>query len=437
MSLEFSKLDIQEKKKIHSKAWLILAVIGVCFLASLVVRGVVSERINNISQAQNSVEISLPKLGFGAPQIFNQIAKKNVDPTEYEYEANDIQPANVEIKVTLDPETKEVGKKEIMAFTARNTISGKIDTKSIDKDSSIYIPVKANIDPLDIKTTLIAGTQTSAFPISVETTDCCKIPDNYKILVIKGADLIALFPSVYTKNFLIEFTTKGSTSVEFLPSGKYSVSVNTNHKNIKITRSDIGLVNAGTVAIFNIRKEPYNYLEYEGFWGDKEYVSAQVPLVELLTGIDDIRLVDRSTKYALFIIVLTFALIFFFDLRRKLASNAFQYLLVGISLAMFYLLTLAVGEYTGFTISYFTATIITALLNGWYTTSMLNSRKYGIFVGASLALLYVVFYSLLKLESASFLAGTLLLYLVLSVFMYASKSMNGVAQNTDLKTNSK
>lgn len=102
--------------------------------------------------------------------------------------------------------------------------------------------------------------------------------------------------------------------------------------------------------------------------------------VAVATPADQYQLTDRATKYAILLIVLTFMSFFVLESMTSLRLHPMQYLLVGLSLVMFYLLLLALSEHIGFTAAWITAS------PGW----RVNER--GVFAGdiAGLAEQYFV-----------------------------------------------
>ncbi|MGP8846899.1 inner membrane CreD family protein, partial [Enterobacter hormaechei] len=88
--------------------------------------------------------------------------------------------------------------------------------------------------------------------------------------------------------------------------------------------------------------------------------------VAVATPADQYQLTDRATKYAILLIVLTFMSFFVLESMTSLRLHPMQYLLVGLSLVMFYLLLLALSEHIGFTAAWITASLVGALMNGVY-----------------------------------------------------------------------
>jgi len=132
----------------------------------------------------------------------------------------------------------------------------------------------------------------------------------------------------------------------------------------------------------------------------------------------------RAVHYAILFIVITFLTFFLWEHVSGLAIHPMQYLMVGLALAMFYLLLLALSEHMGFELAYAISagalvTLITAYLSG-----ALRDRKLAIGAGAGLATLYTMLYWILRSEDYSLLMGSLLLFGILAILMIATRRVD-------------
>jgi inner membrane protein len=133
---------------------------------------------------------------------------------------------------------------------------------------------------------------------------------------------------------------------------------------------------------------------------------------------------ERASKYGFLFIGLTFAAFLLVELLRRLAIHPIQYLLVGLALAMFFLLLTALSEHIDFTAAYAIATFACVGLISGYLVRVLRSARLGIAFGAALASLYGMLYALLKAEDYSLLGGSLLLFGLLAVAMIATRRVD-------------
>ncbi|WP_337016841.1 cell envelope integrity protein CreD [Leclercia sp. AS011] len=143
--------------------------------------------------------------------------------------------------------------------------------------------------------------------------------------------------------------------------------------------------------------------------------------VTVATPADQYQLTDRAIKYAILLIALTFMAFFVFETLTGLRLHPMQYLLVGLSLVLFYLVLLAMSEHVGFTPAWIIASLVGAAMNGVYLQAVLKSwKRSGIFVLALLGL-DVVMWFLLRSEDSALLLGSAVLALALFAVMYLTR----------------
>lgn len=133
---------------------------------------------------------------------------------------------------------------------------------------------------------------------------------------------------------------------------------------------------------------------------------------------------DRAIKYGLLFVALTFAAFFLFELLKRLPIHPVQYTLVGLALALFFLLLVSLSEHLQFAQSYLIASSACVLLIGFYLAHVLRSRSGGFGFALGLTLLYAVLYGLLRSENNALVLGSILLFAVLSAVMIATRKVD-------------
>lgn len=133
---------------------------------------------------------------------------------------------------------------------------------------------------------------------------------------------------------------------------------------------------------------------------------------------------ERASKYGFLFIGLSFAGCLLVELLRRLAIHPVQYLLVGLALAMFFLLLTALSEHIAFGEAYGIATAACVGLITVYLVRVLASTKLGLGFGAVLAGLYGLLYALLKAEDYSLLGGSILLFALLAAVMLGTRRVD-------------
>ena len=133
---------------------------------------------------------------------------------------------------------------------------------------------------------------------------------------------------------------------------------------------------------------------------------------------------DRAVRYGILFIVLTFSSFFLTEILRNLSIHPMQYLLVGLALAVFFLLLIALSEHIRFALAYAIAAASCVVLIGAYLCGVLGNRMHGLYFGAGFGALYAVLYGVLLSEDNALLMGTLLLFAALGTTMLATRRID-------------
>lgn len=136
---------------------------------------------------------------------------------------------------------------------------------------------------------------------------------------------------------------------------------------------------------------------------------------------------ERASKYGYLFIGLTAAAFMLIELLRRLAIHPVQYALVGLALAMFFLLRTALSEHVGFPAAYAAATAACVGLISFYLTRVLHRAALGLAFGGALAALYGILYALLQAEDHSLLGGAILLFALLAAVMVGTRRVDWYA----------
>ncbi len=133
---------------------------------------------------------------------------------------------------------------------------------------------------------------------------------------------------------------------------------------------------------------------------------------------------NRAVKYGALFVGLTLMAAFMFELLRKLRMHPIQYALVGLSIALFFLLLLALSEKMAFWQAYACAASASVLLLGVYFSAILQGWRRGVSLAAYVAVLYAALYGLLLSESNALLLGAMLLFGMLALLMIATRRVD-------------
>jgi len=133
---------------------------------------------------------------------------------------------------------------------------------------------------------------------------------------------------------------------------------------------------------------------------------------------------SRAVRYGFLFIALTLMAVFMVELFARLRLHPVQYLLVGLAIAVFFMLLIALSEKIGFIWAYASAAGASALLLASYFSAVLRSARRGLTLAGFVALLYAVLYGLLASESNALLLGALLVFAMLAALMLATRHVD-------------
>ena len=145
--------------------------------------------------------------------------------------------------------------------------------------------------------------------------------------------------------------------------------------------------------------------------------------VNLLQGVTQYQQTMRSAKYGILVILLVFIAGLAVELVGKKKINIVQYLVIGLSLVLFYALVLSFSEFMSFSVAYALAALMTIAALFGYFRGILRDRSAWLLT-ALVALAYLLSYILLQMETYALLAGTLVLFVLLVGIMYLTRNLN-------------
>lgn len=126
---------------------------------------------------------------------------------------------------------------------------------------------------------------------------------------------------------------------------------------------------------------------------------------------------ERSMKYGILIILLVFVAALLVEFLTHKSINLVQYVVIGLSLVLFYSLLLSFSEFILFGLAYLLAAVMTAGALTLYFKAILKHRS-GYMLGGFVAFVYLINYMLLQMEVYALLAGSLVLFALLCGVMY-------------------
>ncbi|MCD7899079.1 MAG: cell envelope integrity protein CreD [Bacteroides sp.] len=254
---------------------------------------------------------------------------------------------------------------------------------------------------------------------------------NGKDLGYPGVSTLIDIPQIKDKiiPYEINLHLKGSQSMFFAPIGKTTrvtmkADWGTPSFDGKFLPESHNITTEGFTAQWQVlnlnRTYPQTFLNF----GSRNDIGASTFGVNLKMPVEQYQQSMRTAKYAILIIVLTFAVIFFVEIMDKKRIHAFQYLLIGLALCLFYSLLLSLSEQMNFGMAYLMASGLTIVLISSYLGGIMRRKKPAIIMGGLLLALYAYIYVLIQLETLALLAGSLGLFIILAIIMYFSKKID-------------
>ena len=225
-------------------------------------------------------------------------------------------------------------------------------------------------------------------------------------------------------NFTISFN--GSKQVKMVPIGKTtdakmtsnwnSPNFNGNFSPISREISDNGFEANWKILHFN-RPFAQSYFEVLPELGKYAFT------VDFITPVDEYQQSERASKYGFLVIGLTFLIFFLIQSISKINIHIFQYSMIGIALIMFYTLLISITEHSSFSFAYLVAGASVIVMISLYSISILKDKKFPMFIGASLSVLYTFIYVIIQLEDYALLVGSIGLFMILAAVMYISRKI--------------
>jgi inner membrane protein len=133
---------------------------------------------------------------------------------------------------------------------------------------------------------------------------------------------------------------------------------------------------------------------------------------------------ERSIKYAVLFIGLSFITFFIFECITLHRIHPIQYAFVGLAISTFYLLLISLAEHIEFYLAYLIAVGGCSGLISFYVRYMLRSIRSSILFSAMLTGLYGLLYVIVQAEDFALLMGAVLVFMILAILMYVTRGID-------------
>lgn len=236
-----------------------------------------------------------------------------------------------------------------------------------------------------------------------------------------------LTPQDYPANFQFKLNLKGSESLNFAPLGETTEVI------LQSNWNDPGFTGSFLPAEHTINKDGFTASwkvldfnrNFPQRWKNDEYRITEADFgVKLITVADHYQKSSRAAKYGILVILFVFLSFFLNEIITKQRVHPFQYILVGFSVLVFYLLLLSISEQLGFNLAYFISAISVLIMVLLYSRTFLKTWLHA---GIQTTILFFSFgfiYVLMQLETYALLVGSIGLFVVLALTMFVTRKIN-------------
>jgi inner membrane protein len=420
-----------ERNRTIIKGFLIGFLILIMLIPAAFVHELVNERAERQQQVINEISskwageqaITGPVLMIPYKDYYRDAAGKVIETKKSIY----LLPEQLKVNGKLYPEVKHRSLYDVTLYRSATSISGSFSREPLDKlkispesilwdDCHLVIGIN---DTRGLEEELKVQWDDQAYTMEAG------LPGNS--LFESGLSTPIKLDTGKTNNFSLNLKVKGSELFYFTPVGKTTeITLSAPWKDpafdgqyLPISSS---ISDSGFSATWKVLQVSRNYPQS---WTEGKYdLPASSFGVKLIQPTDSYAKTERSVKYAILFIALTFTVFFFLEILQKQQIHPLQYILVGMALCIFYTLLLSISEYTGFNAAYVVSAVATVSLVGLYVWSIFKKGK--IAMGFTLALggLYSYIFILIQLQDYALLFGSIGLFVIIAILMYYSRKID-------------
>lgn len=340
-----------------------------------------------------------------------------------------ILPTKLNISGNINPEKRHRGIYEIVVYNSKLNISGTfnqfdlkaldIQTKDILFDQAEFVVGINDLRGIEEQVNLNWNKEKVSFNPGVPTNDIAGSGINASLAIDPNIDKIY--------DFDLSLDIKGSQKLYFTPVGKITdIDLSSEWPNPSFNGAflpDHREVNdKGFNANWNILHLNRNYPQ---IWaGSRNSIDPSSFGIDLLLPVDNYQKTYRSIRYAILFIGFTFLVFFFIEVLNKIFIHPIQYILVGVSLIVFYTLLLSISEHLKFNLAFIVSAIATLSLIAGYVRAILKSGKLTILIIGILTVLYSFIFVIIQLQDYALLIGSIGLFIILGLVMYFSRKID-------------
>ena len=434
------------------KMFVVGVLIIVCWIGSLLVMGVIRERSSRQSEAETQIAEQWGKAQLVAGPVvavpFNKSVKLSNGNVQTTRKILYILPKDLRVLSDIKPELRSRGIFSAPVYRADLELSGifvlpDFDELGIIASSLIWSEATVIVGLSDMRNIDSNNSTWNSATITFEPGSA--------LWSVNGMGVHARIPwslAQVEQKFDFKISISGTKSISYLPLGESTVveanalwgspsfvgaylptSEDLQKDNFSATWQVSALgrsyPNAWDSYGAGVKLNTTNF-GYIGAGNDEIYGQALASSafgVNLFREVTFYTLVERTVKYAILFIALTFLAFYLFEVMSRIRIHPFQYILIGAGLILFYLLLLSFSEHIGFAYAYLLSSVLTLGLVTAYSASVLKARSRAWIIAVILTVLYAYLYAILQLEQFALLFGTLFLFAALATVMGATRKI--------------
>ena len=415
-----------------NRATLKLLFVGVLSLAMsfplLLVRSIISER----QDLQYSAEQTITHR-WGRSQIISGLVAI-VNTPEMHADSRSIETrkqwrasvlSDLSITADLTTQWRYLGIYEVPVYTVLLQITGRIDRNRLNTlqpkgDMLFWLPIGDLRGVREVSALTIGSLELTASPMSI-------MPDKYTGLQFS---IPAAQREQLSETYRLEITLAGSGSLQFLPladSTRVELGSDWPHPEFigQFLPGERNIEADGSRATWQLLglNRPYGDQWLMSEMSVQQLNSAGFGM-RLETPVDGYQRSERTVKYGLLFITLTFFTLFLFEVLTGRPLHPVPYVFTGAALAVFYLVLLALSEYLSFFASFALAAGLLVLISTAYTGVVLGGRNRGYLVGVMMCITYTLLYILVSSQHLALLLGSLSLLVAIAALMYLTRNVD-------------
>lgn len=319
---------------------------------------------------------------------------------------------------------------EGIVYTADMTISGKfpkIELPEVDIESDAILWDKI---VLLVRTSNLKGIRnTLEIQFGDQTLSMTPKYSQEYLNTVQSNSIAGLSEDSGAMDFSFDLKINGSESLQFIPIGKEtSVGMTSNWHSPSHTGKYLPedgsreITDDGFKASWKVLQ--INRQFEQKFFNRLPDLTEFAFGTKLINPVDEYQKSERSAKYGLMVIGLTLLVFLLIQLASRIYIHPFQYIMIGLALVMFYTLLISISEHSSFVKAYAIAGASVLLLITVYSRMILKGFRFPLLVCASLGSIYGFIYVIIQLENYALLVGSIGLFVILAIIMFASRKID-------------